>query len=82
MDADLNTDAPRQRSRRRSAPWLRVMAIGMAALIAGRTDRPGGPRSMLATALLMYIPLLPLGLAALPLDLCWTGRSCSRFDSA
>src|SRR5947209_1659267 len=66
-------------------PWrrvtkasARVMAFGSAMLIvSGFIGQAIRDRSV-GSALLMYIPLLPLGMAAVALDAAWRGRSLPR----
>jgi endonuclease/exonuclease/phosphatase family metal-dependent hydrolase len=78
MSDDLATEPRCSRARRLAVVLARVAAFGMAALIAaGLVGQAVRDRSI-ATALMMYIPLMPLGLAALFIDLSIRGRSLPR----
>ncbi len=78
MSDDSATEPRRSRARRLAVALGRVAAFGIAALIAvGLLGQAVRDRSI-ATALMMYIPLMPMGLAALVIDLSFRGRSLRR----
>jgi endonuclease/exonuclease/phosphatase family metal-dependent hydrolase len=78
MSDDLATEPQRSTTRRLAGALVRIVAIGSAILIAaGLAGQAIRDRSV-ATALMMYIPLILLGLAALVLDLLCRGRSLPR----
>ncbi len=75
MNHELMIGPYRIRPRRMARALVRVPAFGLAALIAlGLAGQAIRDRSV-ATAIMMYIPLMPFGLAAVALDLSCRGRS-------
>jgi endonuclease/exonuclease/phosphatase family metal-dependent hydrolase len=75
---DLSESSGRSPARGGAATRGRVAAVGLAVLISvGLVGQVIRDRSV-ATALLMYLPLIPLGLAALGLDLSCRGRALPR----
>jgi endonuclease/exonuclease/phosphatase family metal-dependent hydrolase len=78
MPDDDPSSVNHPRNRRITQAFPRVAAYGSAVLIvSGSIGQAIRDRSV-GSALLMYIPLLPLGVAATVLDAAWKGRSLHR----